>query len=140
MTDRLSDCTGNGSLNAVGIRGFAVSINDEHLGEQQQRPHVIACAFFLRARADPAVLALTCQNRIDVFLCACDAVIIPQKIRQRHKAVEPIRDTLPALAAAADPARIADIGPDFVKVARKSVGFGFELIVKPAGGGQVGGF
>ena len=129
MPDCLSDRAGNSYFDLIGIRRLTVGIHNEHLGEQQQRPHIVACALALGTRADPAVLALTCKDGIDVLLCACNAVLIPQKVRQRHKAVQPVRNALPPLAASADPAGIADIGPDFVKVAGESVGFGFELVV-----------
>ena len=60
-----------------------------------------------------------------------------QQIRQRNKAVQPIRHTLPALAVAADPSAVAHVGPDLIKISAKPRGLNLQLAAQPAARAQL---
>ena len=82
----------------------AICIYDKCLADYKASPDIIANTLFLFARADPAVLTLTFKNSVNIFFGTGLHVVIVKKVSKRHKAVEPIRDSLPTLVISSYPA------------------------------------
>ena len=62
---------------------------------------------------------------------------VVQEKGQRDQAVQPVGSALPALAVAAEPAAVADVGPELVQVPAQPVGLDAQLPRQPAPGPDV---
>ena len=109
----------------------ALTIDHQCFANDEHRPHVIGCAFLLGAGAEPAVRLLRVHNRLHVFLRPGDQRFVPQKIGQRHEAVQPVGHPFPALGLAADPRGIPNIGPNFIQMAGQPLRLNFQLTFQP---------
>ena len=112
----------------------AFVVDDENLRDKLNRPGVVGGDVFLGAGADPSAFLLEGDDRVDVFLCARDLVLVLEQVCERDEAVEPIGHALPALGVTADPRAVANVAPDLVKVTRKRFCLYFKLTAKPTFG------
>ena len=112
--------------NAVVARTFIIA--DEHFRDQLHRPCV---GFFGFGGADPAVRLLTGKNLVHIATGAGDPIVVAEQVGKRNEAVEPIGDAFPTLAVASDPCAVANVGPNAVQIAGKSVCGKFELGAEP---------
>ncbi len=113
------------SMHDSGVARRVVHLH-QHLERQKHRPDIECGLLGLvdegLARAQPPVFVLMRQDVVAMARDLCDQRIILQQVGQGDHAVQPIGRALPALLIAAEPAALADIGPELVQMAAQAAG------------------
>ena len=110
----------------------AVITDRQNLGNQQDRPRIVTASLFVLAGTNPAVGPLRAQDGVDVPPGTGNHIPILKQIGKRNEPVQPIGNALPALAAAADPGAVPNVGPDGIQMAAKPGSLDFKLTLQPA--------
>ena len=53
-----------------------ISIKHKHLADEENCPHIIFVTLFTRTRCNPTIILLTFNDRVDIFFCPRNQVII----------------------------------------------------------------
>ena len=104
----------------------------ENLEDDESRPD-IALRRVPVDRPEPAVVALCLEDVVDPVPGPILELFVIEQDGQRQKTIEPVRAALPAVALAAVPGAVANVGPELIEVAAQPIRLDAKLAAQPAG-------